>query len=186
MLLLSRKREVRMRIGQFIEKSLTESSEYINQAIQGLTTDQLAFRPQRHSNSIAFLLWHVARVEDLWINRILLGEMEIYERGGWYKKFGTPAQHSGFGYDVNMLDSWPVPGLELLRDYAAAVRGKTKAYVNSLNMKKMDESKDFGRGKGTIGSALSHLITEVGEHTGQIGYIKGIMKGIEPPQPPRS
>ena len=174
-----------MRIGEFIEKSLAESNGYVNEAIKGLSTDQLAFRPQRHSNSIAFLLWHLARVEDLWINRILLGGKEIYELGGWYKKFGTPAQDSGFGYDVKTLDAWPIPKLELLRAYAAAVREKTKVYINALNTKKMDESKDFGWSRGTIGSALSHLITEVGEHTGQIGYIRGIMKGIEPPEPPR-
>ena len=173
-----------MKTSEFIVKTLTESKEYINLAIKGLTPDELAFRPKPQSNCIAFLLWHVARVEDFWINRILLGGNEIYELDGWYKKFGTPTQDSGFGYDVKKLDAWPVPKLELLQAYAAAVRGKTQEYLSTLNGKKMDEAKDFGWNKGTIGSALSHLVTEVGEHTGQIGYIKGIMKGIEPPAPP--
>jgi uncharacterized damage-inducible protein DinB len=172
-----------MEIKDFIQKTLAESKEYIDQAIKGLSADELAFRPKPHSNSIAFLLWHLARVEDLWINRNILGEKEIYASYEWNKKFGTPAQDNGFGYDVKKLDTWPVPKLELLQAYATAVRGKTQAYLNTLSENTLDEPRDFGWRKGTTGSALSHLVTEVGEHTGQIGYIRGIMKGIEPPPP---
>jgi uncharacterized damage-inducible protein DinB len=178
------KGDVPVNITEFIGKSLAESNEYINQAIKGLSPDELSFRPQPHSNSIAFLLWHLARIEDIWINKILLGEKEMYESEGWYQKFGTPAQDSGFGYDVKKIDVWPVPTLVLLQAYATTVRGKTQVFLNSLNDQKLDESKDLGWRKGTIGSALSHLVMEVGEHTGQIGYIRGFMKGIESPTPP--
>jgi uncharacterized damage-inducible protein DinB len=175
-----------MKATDFIMMSLEESSEYVAEAIKGLSPDELAWRPKPHSNNIAFLLWHLARVEDFWINRVLLGEKELYETGGWYKKFGTPAQDSGFGYDVKKLSDWPVPGLSLLKEYAATVRGKTLAYLKSLTAIKLDEAKDFGWRQGTAGSALSHLITEVGEHSGQIGYLRGIQKGIQPlPPPPR-
>jgi uncharacterized damage-inducible protein DinB len=172
-----------MNVTGFIEKSLAESKEYIDQAIKGLSPEELAFRPKPHSNSIAFLLWHVTRVEDFWINRMVLGGKELYEADGWYKKFGTPERDFGFGYDVKKLDAWPVPHLELIQDYRAAVRGKTLDFLRTLNENNLDEAKDFGWRKGTIGTALSHLITEVGEHTGQIGYIRGMMKGIEPPAP---
>lgn len=173
-----------MNVTEFIEKSLGESTGYIDQAIKGLSQEELAFRIKPHSNSIAFLMWHLARVEDLWINRILLGEKELYDSYGWFEKFGTPARDSGFGYDTKKLDAWPIPKLELLQAYAGAVRGKTQAYLKTLNENDLDEAKDFGWNKGTTGSALSHLVTEVGEHTGQIGYIRGIMKGIEPQAPP--
>jgi uncharacterized damage-inducible protein DinB len=178
-----------MKAIDLIMKSLDENREYIENAIKGLSREELAWRPKPHSNSIAFLLWHLARVEDLWINRILLGEKEAYEAAGWYKKFGTPAQDSGFGYDVEKLKSWPVPKLALLKEYAGIVREKTLAYLKSVNEKKLDEPRDFGWSKGTVGTALAHLITEVGEHSGQIGYIKGIIKGIEPlplPPPPKT
>jgi len=173
-----------MKVSDFIVKSLTESHEYIAGSIKGLSQDELAWRPEPHSNSIAFLLWHLARVEDLWINRILLAGKELYETGGWYRKFGTPAQDSGFGYDVAKLKAWPVPQLKLLTEYATAGREKTLVYLKSLTAAKLDEARDFGWRKGTIGSALSHLVTEVGEHTGQIGYLRGEMKGIEPPPMP--
>jgi uncharacterized damage-inducible protein DinB len=173
-----------MKAIELIMLSLGENREYIENAIKGLSQDELSWRPKPHSNNIAFLLWHLARVEDSWINRILLGEKEIYEAAGWYKKFGTPAQDSGFGYDVEKLNSWPVPKLALLKEYADVVREKTLAYLKSVNEKRLDEPRDFGWSKGTVGTALSHLISEVGEHSGQIGYLRGVMKGIEPPPPP--
>jgi uncharacterized damage-inducible protein DinB len=160
--------------------SLEENQGYITRAVKDLSPEELAWRPKRHSNSIAFLLWHLARVEDLWINRILLEGKEIYETAGWYKKFGTPAQDNGFGYDEAGLAAWPVPKLEMLQAYAAACRDKTLAYLGQLTDARLDEPKDFRWMKGTTGSGLSHLISEVGEHSGQIGYLRGIQRGIEP------
>jgi uncharacterized damage-inducible protein DinB len=173
-----------MKATDFVVMSLEESTGYVSMAVKGLSPADLAWRPKPHSNSIAFLLWHLARVEDLWINRILLAGKDLYETKGWYKKFGTPAADTGGGYDVAKLDAWPVPPLSLLQDYAAAVRKATLAYLKSLTAPELGKARDFGWRKGTTGSALSHLITEVAEHSGQIGYLRGVMKGIEPMPPP--
>jgi uncharacterized damage-inducible protein DinB len=173
-----------MKATDLILSSLEENRGYVERNVKGLTKDELVWTPKPHSNSIAFLMWHLARVEDLWINRLLQGGKESYETDGWYKKFGTPAQDTGMGYDVAKLKAWPVPKLELLKEYAVAMRKKTIAYVKSLSEKQLDEEKDYVFLKGTIGWALCHLISEVGEHSGQIGYIKGIIKGIEHLPPP--
>jgi uncharacterized damage-inducible protein DinB len=172
-----------MKASEMLLKSLDENSTYVENAIRGLSADELAWSPRPHSNSIAFLMWHLARVEDLWINRLLLVGKEIYESEGWYKKFGTAASDNGFGYDVEKLSAWPVPKPELIGEYVVAVRKKTVSYIEPLTEKQLDEAKEFGWSKGTTGSALSHLISEIGEHSGQIGYIRGIMKGIEPTPP---
>jgi len=173
-----------MKATDLILMSLEETKGYIEGALKGLTPEELAWTPKPHSNSIAFLLWHLARVEDIWINRLIQGGKDFYETDGWYKKFGTPAEDSGMGFDVAKLKAWPVPKLELLKDYAAAVRKNTISFVRSLNEKQLAEEKDYHFFKNTVGWALCHLITEVGEHSGQIGYIKGMMKGIETMPPP--
>jgi uncharacterized damage-inducible protein DinB len=173
-----------MKANEIILKSLEENAGYIADAIKGLTKEELAWSPKPHSNTIIFLLWHVARAEDLWINRILKAGKDVYETEGWDKKFGTPPQDIGFGYDVAKLKAWPVPSLKMAKDYATAVRKTTVDYVSKLTEKQFDEPRDFGWNKGTTGSALSHLVSEVGEHSGQIGYIRGIIKGIAPMPPP--
>jgi uncharacterized damage-inducible protein DinB len=175
-----------MKVSDLIALSLEESRRHVAQVIEHLSPQELAFRPRPHSNCIAFIMWHVTRGEDFWINQMILGEKQLYESEGWYQKFGTPAADSGFGYDVAKLDDWPVPPLSLLQEYAAAVRKKTLAFLETLTAAKLDKPRDFGFMKGTIGTALAHLVTEVAEHSGQIGYIRGIQRGIEPPPPPPS
>jgi uncharacterized damage-inducible protein DinB len=166
--------------------SMEENDGYIEDAIKKLSAEELAWRPKSHSNSIVFLMWHLARVEDLWINRLLKSGKELYESENWYQKFKTTAQDMGGFFDEAKLASWPVPELGLLKQYKAAVRKSTLTYLKTLDEKSLDEPRDYGWMKGTVGWALSHLISEIGEHSGQIGYIKGIMKGIEnPPFPPK-
>jgi uncharacterized damage-inducible protein DinB len=174
-----------MKATELIMLSLGENEAYVNDAIKKLSQDELAWRPKPHSNSIAFLMWHLARVEDLWINRILSSGKEIYETEVWYKKFKTEIQDNGAFFDEAKLKAWLVPTLKLLKEYAAAVRKTTLAYLKTLNEKDLDKPRDFVFMKGTNGTGLSHLISEIGEHSGQIGYIKGIIKGIDnPPFPP--
>jgi uncharacterized damage-inducible protein DinB len=170
-----------MKATDILIQSLEENEGYIQDALKWLSEDELKWSPKPHSNSIIFLLWHLGRVEDLWINRILKAGKDQYEVESWYKKFGTPGEDIGSGYDEADLKAWPVPSLKLVNEYRAAVRKNCFAYIKSLTEKDLDEPKDFRWNKGTTGSALKHLICEVGEHAGQIGYIKGILKGIEPP-----
>ncbi len=170
-----------MKAIDLILQALEENEKYVQDALKYLKEDELTWRPEPHSNSIIFLMWHLARAEDYWINQALGGGKQRYETEGWYKKFGTVAQDSGNGYDVAKLKAWPVPPLQLVNEYRAAIRKTAVAYISSLTEKQLDEEKDFWWGKITVGSALKHLVCEVGEHSGQIGYIKGIIKGIEPP-----
>jgi uncharacterized damage-inducible protein DinB len=173
-------RRLIMKISEFIMKSLEESRGDIENSIKNLAEEELTFRPKTHSNSIIFLMWHLARVEDMWINRMILGTKEKYEADGWYKKFRTGAQENGIGFDLSKLAAWPVPDLGLLQQYSSAVRAKTLDYLTGLDDKSLDELKDLGWTKGRVGSILSHLVTEVGGHSGQIGYIYGILKSLGP------
>jgi len=164
-----------------IVQSLEENDKYVQDTLNFLTEKELAWSPEPHSNPIIFLMWHLGRVEDFWISQVLKGGKQIYETEGWYKKFGTAAQDSGMGFDLAKLKAWPIPSLKLVQEYKAAVRKNTVAYINSLAEKQLDEPRDFGWSKSTTGWALKHLICEVGEHSGQIDYIRGIMKGIQQP-----
>jgi uncharacterized damage-inducible protein DinB len=173
-----------MKATELVLKSLEEDGQYIADAVKGLTASELAWSPVPHSNSIIFLIWHLARIEDLWINRVLKSGNELYESENWYKKIGTPPEDNGFGYDVDKLKLWRPPALALLQEYTSAVRKTTVKYLKTLTEKQLEETKDFGWRKGTVGWALTHLVSEVGQHSGQIGYIRGIIKGIEPLPPP--
>ena len=110
--------------------SLEQSQGYLNGALDGLTQEEFAWSSKAECNSIAFILWHIARVEDFFINRVIQREKELHEVEGWQEKLGTPVK--AYGLTVEELQAWPVPKLEDLRGYAKAVREKTLTFLKAI------------------------------------------------------
>ena len=169
-----------MDVKQILMKSLEESQEYLTKALRELTEEDIAWTPKVGCNSIIFILWHLARVEDIWINRILRNSKEIYESEGWQEQLGTPVNESGFQYTAKQLQSWPVPKVEIVQRYASSVREKTIALLSSLDTAKLSEVARPGHKYDKVGSILSHLITEIALHVGQIDYLRGMLRGLQP------
>lgn len=168
-----------------VRSSLAESQEYVKRSVDGLTGEEASETVRPECNSVAFILWHMTRAEDLWINRVILERDEVYESGGWQEKLGTPAGESGFRYTVEQLRAWPVPELDLLMGYAGDVRQKTLESLDSIPREKLADEVSFGNRRMSIGSILGHVITELALHAGQIAYLRGILRGLEPEPPPR-
>ena len=161
---------------EMVIASLKQSRGYLNRALEGLTQEDVTWKPGEHCNSIAFILWHVARVEDYFFTRVLQRKTALYEAVGWMEKLGTPPD-SGYGYTVEQLNSWPVPKLEDLRGYADAVRQSTLAYLEQLTPEKMLELVRPDRPPDTIGQVLIRISTEIALHMGQIDYLRGLRSG---------
>jgi uncharacterized damage-inducible protein DinB len=170
-----------METKEIILKSLEESQRYLNEALEGLTREELARSPGAESNSIIFIYWHLIRVEDIWINRVIRGHGELYDADGWAEKLGTPPKESGARYDKEKLKAWPVPEMEVLREYAAAVREKTMDLIQSTTTEKMAEVIRPDTRFDTVGAILTHLITEIALHVGQTHYLHGLYRGLKPP-----
>jgi hypothetical protein len=49
----------------------------------GLSDDELRQRPLEGMNSLAWLLWHMARTEDMGVNLIVAGRKPVLEEEGW-------------------------------------------------------------------------------------------------------
>ncbi len=163
---------------ELLLKSLNESQGFINQSLDGLTKEELARAPGEGCNSIIFLYWHLARVEDLWINHVLRQSGEIYDEQGWQEKLGTPPEDTGFRYTPEQLESWCPPDMDTLRGYAAAVREKTLVYLETVTPASLSAEVSRGRFSGTVGTALAHLVTEIALHAGQMAYLHGMVKGM--------
>jgi len=173
-------REVLMEAIELITKSLEQSMGDVNKALDGLTQQEVSWSPKPDCNSIAFILWHMVRVEDMFVNRMIQGKAELYESAGWAGKMGTPPGDSGGGgrYSLEQLQAWPVPKLETLQGYRNAVRNNTLSLLKTITPSKMDELPTSTRFPGSIGALLSRMITEIAEHSGQIAYLRGQQRGI--------
>ncbi len=167
-----------MEAKELILRSLEQSQRFLTRALDGLTQEEVAWSPNAECNSIAFILWHMTRVEDLFVNRVIQREKELYEAEGWQEKLGTPVK--AYGYTLEELKAWPVPKLEVLRAYANSVREKTLSFLQSVTPEKLSEEVIRpNRPPDSVGASLGHMSTEIALHVGQIAYLRGVQRGLD-------
>ena len=162
---------------ELLLRSLEESHGYLTKALNGLTQGEATWSPSPECNSIAFILWHMTRVEDFFVNRVIQREKELYEAQKWQEKLGTPTK--AYQYTVEELQAWPAPKLEILREYANSVRENTLAFLNSIPPERLSEVPRPDRSPDSIGVTLEHLMTEIALHVGQIAYLRGVQRGLD-------
>ena len=100
----------------------------------GLTSTQIRYCPPQSHNSIAWLLWHMARCEDVAVNTVLRGVTEVLDREDWLARLGvskrqigtaeTPADVRRFSEQVDVA---------ALRAYRAAVGQETHAWMSNVD-----------------------------------------------------
>ena len=166
-----------MEAKELVLRSLEQSQGYLTRALDGLTQQEVAWSPKPECNNIAFILWHMMRVEDFFINRVIQHGKELYEAEGWDKKLGTPVK--AYQYTLEELKSWPVPKLETLLDYVKSVRKKTLAFINSVPAEKLSEVPRPERSSDSTGAILGRISTEIALHVGQIAYLRGVQRGLD-------
>src|SRR5918994_3184287 len=71
--------------------------EAVHGAVAGLTPEQLRFRMDEDANSIAWLVWHLARIQDDHVADVAHWE-QVWTAEGWTERFGLPFDPGATGY----------------------------------------------------------------------------------------
>jgi hypothetical protein len=98
--------------------------------------DEATFRriPKNQEHSIAWCLWHIARIEDMTMNILVADEQQIYRRDGWEKRLGAPCHDTGNAMDVEaVVELSQALNLADLRAYRQAVGQNTRQIVAALS-----------------------------------------------------
>src|SRR5690242_841726 len=91
--------------------------ENVHAAVEGLGDDQLAFRPAGRGNSIAWLVWHLTRIQDDHISEVA-GTKQVWADEGWHDRFGLPFDEPATGYGHSSEEVAAVTaGADLLAGY---------------------------------------------------------------------
>ena len=96
----------------FKESIISGLNEYLTalyKALDGLNIHELKWQPSLESNNIIYLVWHMARVEDNWINKILGGNQTIWEKNQWAKKLNIDQNLDDADYGNCLLYTSPSP-----------------------------------------------------------------------------
>jgi len=160
-----------------IRSAFEEYLDALRKAIDGLTRAEARWQATLHTNHIAWLVWHMARVEDAWVNRRLRGTTEVWVTDGWAGRFGMDTESVGAGQTLEQVRAMPDVSLSDLMLYFDAVRALTRQYFDQVTDE--DLSRTYEHPKlGTVTGkwVVGHLLVEEAQHTGQVALIRGMVR----------
>jgi uncharacterized damage-inducible protein DinB len=149
--------------------------EAMHGAVRGLTSSQLAARLDPDANSIAWLCWHLTRVQDDHLADAF-GVPQVWTEYG--KRFELPfgPAETGYGHSSRQVAQVTVASGDLLTGYHDAVHEQTIRLVSGVTdadlSRVVDEAWDP---PVTLGVRLVSVISDGLEHAGQAAFIRGIL-----------
>ncbi|MCW4386166.1 DinB family protein [Salinibacterium sp. SYSU T00001] len=152
--------------------------ETVRQTTGGLTPEQLTHRVDAESNTIAWLIWHLTRVQDDHIADVM-GAEQIWATKGWADAFGLPFDASATGYGQTPDEVAAVQGVtaEELIGYHEDVAARTLDYVRGLSDDDLARIVDENWVPPvTLAVRLVSVIGDDLQHVGQAGFIRGIVE----------
>ena len=167
-----------MTLNEFIEDAFNIEHEYLMDALDGLTSDEIIWKPGPGANSIGWILWHMIRVEDMWFQFFIQHQPEIWEKDNWNEKFGLPTRDNGFGHTPEQVNNFPIYDLTEMLAYGAAVRAATLSYLKSMTADQLDVVPREARPEMSVGRIFRQVIGEIYQHQGHIAYLKGLLRPI--------
>ena len=163
-----------MTLNEFIVDALDKENGFLMEALDGLGPDELAWQPAADANSIGWILWHMVRVEDMWIQFFSQFQTELWETEGWHEKFGLPTRDNGFGHTAEQVNNFPSVDLGEFLRYRASVRQATLAYLDTLTPDDMERVPRERRPEMSLGAMFRQIIGEMYQHVGHIAYLRGL------------
>ena len=150
----------------------------VHQAADGLSVEQLAYRPEEGSNSIAWLVWHLTRIEDSHLSAVTQLD-EAWSTDGWDDRFGLGGTTSiGFGDGPEQVASLRPEG-DFLLGYHDYVNGRVLSYMDRVDAVELDRIVDINYDPHVkAGVRLVSVISDNLQHAGQARYLRGIIERL--------
>ncbi len=151
----------------------------VHHAVDGLSPEELAFRPGPDANSIAWLVWHLTRIQDDHVAGVA-GTEQVWTAQDWHGRFGLPfgPAETGYGHGTDDVAAVRVGSAELLTGYHDAVFAATTRYLASVGDDDLDAVVDRAWDPPvTLGVRLVSVIADDLQHAGQAAYLRGLAEG---------
>jgi uncharacterized damage-inducible protein DinB len=157
---------------------LTDHFERVHElyadVVDGLDVETAHRRPGGTGNSIAWLLWHAARVQDDHVAGL------SHEDQAWpafRDRFTLPLEEwdTGYGHTSEQVDAVRVEDVQLLVDYQDAVHALVGSYLARVDGAELDRVVDENWDPPvTAGVRLVSVLGDCLQHLGQAAYVKGL------------
>ncbi len=145
--------------------------------VEGLHRDDLRWQPDPDANSIGWLVWHLARVQDDHLAG--LGEVDqVWTSQGYADRFDLPypPEAHGYGHTADDVAAFDVDGPALLTEYHHAVHQLTLRVLDALPDEGYPRIVD-SRWDPPVTAAvrLISVVNDITQHLGQAAYVRGLL-----------
>ncbi len=114
--------------------------------LNDMTEEQIRRVPLNCDHSIAWLMWHMARCEDITMNLLVAGTLQILLRDNWLQQLKISARDIGNAMDLQcVVDLSNTIDIEALRSYRTAVGRWTREIVKQLHPEELKRKADPSR-----------------------------------------
>lgn len=121
------------------EVAEVEGGSFADRVFGGLTDDQMRLRPAKGLNSLAWLLWHMARTEDVAVNVVIGRESQVLD-DEWLRRLGVSRRDIGTGMtEDDVAELTERIDLTAARAYRTAVGRRTREVAGQLAPARWEE-----------------------------------------------
>jgi uncharacterized damage-inducible protein DinB len=169
-----------MRVNDIFIDGYTRIQELVHMATAGLDVDQLMYRPEPGANSIAWLVWHLSRVQDDHVSEIagieqLWSDADVRAATGIDRDPGA----TGYGDGPDDVAAIRPASVEALVAFHDAVIARTMTYLDGMDAEDLDRIIDRSWDPPvSVGVRLVSVISDNIQHAGQARYLNGIIGRI--------
>ncbi len=167
-----------MEVGDVFADAFGRVQEEVHAVLDGLSQEDLDARPGPEANSIGWLVWHIARVQDDHVAGVA-GREQTWTAGGWHDRFGLPLTPTDIGYGHTSEQAARINGIAAaeLSAYYDAVHAATLDYVRTVSAADLDRIVDTRWDPHvTLGVRLVSVVNDNQQHTGQAAYVRGLLE----------
>ena len=162
---------------EILRDAFTRIIEHVDDLTDGLSEEVSVYRPTPAANSIAWLIWHSARITDAQLAHID-GTEEVWLREGWVDRFALDLPREAHGYGHTAEEVARVrPPVDLLSGYYHAVHRMTLSYLAGVTAEELARVIDENWSPPvTVSVRLVSIIDDCAQHLGQAAYIRGMVR----------
>jgi uncharacterized damage-inducible protein DinB len=149
----------------------------VHRVLDGLSEDELTERLDPEANSIGWLVWHLARVQDDHVADVA-GTEQMWTAHGWAQRLALPFDAGAIGYGHSSGEVAAVRGVsaEQLAGYYDDVHAATLEYVRTLGDGDLDRIVDRNWDPPvTLAVRLVSVISDDLQHAGQAAFVRGVL-----------
>lgn len=159
---------------------LTDGFDRVREGVEDVlaTADGalLTVRPRPDANPLAWLIWHLTRVQDDHIAGVA-GTEQVWTSQGFADRFGLPfpASDIGYGQSTEQVAEVQAPA-PLLLEYHQATHEQTLQYLETVAEADLDTVVDTHWDPPvTLGVRLVSVLNDCTQHVGQAAYLRGLL-----------